>query len=55
MKVKYNGESDPDGLKNGKAYEVIAVEKSWYRIVDESGEECLYPPDVFELVEKPKK
>lgn len=24
--------------------------KDWYRIVDESGEDYLYPPDKFEIV-----
>jgi len=55
MKVKYNGESDPQALKNGKIYEVLSVEKDWYRIVDESKETCLYPSDIFEIVEPKKK
>ena len=54
MKVRYDGESDPEALKNGKVYEVLSVEHGWYRIADESGEQCLYPPDIFETLE-PKK
>ncbi len=50
MKVKYIGESDPLALENGKTYEVIAVEDGWYRIVDETGEDYLYPPEIFEEV-----
>lgn len=52
MKVKYLGESDPLELINGKVYDVISVEKDWYRLVDETGEDYLYPPQAFEVVEK---
>ncbi|MBQ7516281.1 MAG: hypothetical protein IJS96_08375 [Schwartzia sp.] len=34
----------------GKAYEVLSVEKGWYRIIDESGEDYLYPLGAFEIV-----
>lgn len=37
-------------LTNGKVYEVLSVERDWYRIVDDSGEDYLYPPELFELV-----
>lgn len=33
-------------------YDVISVEKDWYRIKDDSGEDYLYPPESFEVVEK---
>lgn len=52
MKVRYLGESDPLTLLNNKVYDVISIEKEWYRIVDETGEDYLYPPDGFEIVEK---
>lgn len=51
MKVKYKGKSDPLELINGKVYDVISTEKEWYRIIDETGEDYLYPPEVFEIVE----
>jgi hypothetical protein len=38
-------------LTNGKVYTVMSVEKDWYRIVDDSGEAYLYPPDGFDIVE----
>lgn len=40
-------------LIDGKIYEVIEITKKrkWYRIVDESGEDYLYPPQLFEIVE----
>ena len=47
MKVKYVGNNDPLSLLNGKIYDVISVEKGWYRIVDETGEDYLYPPQLF--------
>jgi hypothetical protein len=42
-----SGHSD---LIAGKVYEVLAVEEDWYRVVDESGEDYLYPPNLFEVV-----
>ena len=60
MKVKYVGEKDisvPNSYKlffdviPNKIYEVLSVEKGWYRIVDESDEDYLYPPEKFEVVE----
>ena len=34
-----------------KEYEVSAVEEGWYRTIDETGEDYLYSPDNFEIVE----
>lgn len=50
MKVKFQGESGIS-LTNGKAYEVIAVENGWYRIVDDTDDDYLFPPDEFEVIE----
>lgn len=54
MKVKYIGESDPLELLNGKIYDVIEIDEvsGWYRIVDETGEDYLYPAEDFEIVEE---
>lgn len=52
MKVKYIGETDPVYMIHDKVYDVIAIEKGWYRIVDEEEEDYLYPPELFEIVEK---
>ncbi len=49
MKVKYIGK-DLVAMKQGKIYDVIAVEKGWYRIMTEIGEDYLFPPDAFEVV-----
>ena len=51
MKVRYIGVTDNMVLTHGKAYTVIAVEKGWYRIVDDSGADYLYPPEMFDIVE----
>lgn len=51
MKVRYLGESDPLQLMNGKVYEVLSIEKEWYRIIDETIDDYLYPPELFEIVE----
>lgn len=56
LKVKYigNREADiPDSYKifmdllPDKVYEVLSIENGWYRIVDESGEDYLYPTENF--------
>lgn len=53
MKLKYIGsKSDPMELINGKVYKCLGVENGWYRVVDESGEDYLYPPEEFEVIEK---
>jgi hypothetical protein len=51
MKVKYIDESDPWALLNGKVYEVLSIEGECYRIIDETGEDYLYHPDEFEIVD----
>lgn len=50
MKIRWKGKTDFLVLTNNKIYDVLAVEKGWYRIVDDSGEEYLYPPEQFEVV-----
>lgn len=52
MKVRWKGKTDLLVLTHDKVYTVLAVEKGWYRIVDDSGEDYLYPPEQFEVVEE---
>ena len=52
MKVKYIGDYYKVSLIQGKVYEVMEIERGWYRIVDETGEVYLFPPNEFEIVEK---
>lgn len=51
MKVKYIGNPSVS-LTKDKVYDVIGVESGWYRIVDNTDEDYLYPPDLFEVVEE---
>jgi hypothetical protein len=38
-------------LKKDKVYEATILEKGWFALVDESGEEYAYPPKLFDVVE----
>lgn len=51
MKVKYIAEHETPALEKGKTYEVMSVEKGWYRIMTELEEDYLFPPEAFEVVE----
>ena len=50
--AKYLGKTDPIFLINGKLYGVISIERDWFRIIDEAGEDYLYPPELFEIISK---
>ena len=61
LKVKYIGELDVDvpnsyklfmDVLPNKVYEVLSIEDGWYRLIDESEEDYLYPPDKFEVVDE---
>lgn len=52
LKVRYIGEYDLVGLKKDKVYEVISIEKGWYRIMTDLGEDYLFPPEVMEITEE---
>jgi hypothetical protein len=52
MKVRFVGKTTPLGLTKGEVYSVMSVEKGWYRIVDGTDEDYLYPPELFEIVKK---
>ena len=51
MRVKWKGKTQYLVLSHQKEYEVLSIEKGWYRIVDDSGEDYLYPPDLFDIVD----
>lgn len=51
MKIKFNGESGVS-LTNGKEYEVLSVENGWYRIVDDTDDDYLFPPEEFDVIEE---
>ena len=47
MKIKYLGETCVS-LTHGKLYEVISIEETYYRIVDDTEADYLFPPHLFE-------
>ena len=52
MKVKYIGNHDTLAFEKNKIYEVMSIEKGWSRIMTELDEDYLFPPNLFEIVEK---
>ena len=50
MVVKYIGISDPLMLLHEKSYKVIDIERGWFRIIDETGGDYLYPPELFKII-----
>lgn len=52
MKVRWKGETEFLMLTHDKVYTVLGMEKDWYRLVDDSDEDYLYPPENFEIVEE---
>lgn len=50
MKVKYIKNTISLSLTKDRVYKVLATEKGWYRIIDDSGEDYLYPPEIFEVI-----
>lgn len=47
IKVVYIGDDDPLALRNEKTYTARILQKGWLGVVDESGEEYAYPPELF--------
>ena len=37
-------------LTHGEIYDVISIENGWYRVIDDTDEDYLYPPEAFEVV-----
>ena len=52
MKVKFIGKPNKRVFLPGKVYEVISIERGWYRIMTELDEDYLFPPESFEIVEQ---
>lgn len=52
MKVRYLGKVDTVALEKDKVYDVLSIEKGWYRIVTELDEDYLFPPEQFEITEE---
>ena len=53
MKVKYIGKKYlGTAFEKDKTYDVLSIEKGWYRIMTELDDDYLFPPECFEIVEK---
>lgn len=55
MRVKYIGKHDTPAIDKGKiydVYDVISIEKCWYRIMTELDEDYLFPPEEFQVIEE---
>lgn len=52
MEVKYIGKADTLAFEKGKVYDVMSVEKGWFRIMTELDEDYLFPPEQFEIIEE---
>lgn len=53
MKVKYIGDKgSPFSVLKNHIYECLGIEYERYRIIDEEGEDYLYPISEFEIIEK---
>ena len=51
MKVRYHGRSSPIYFIDGNVYEVVGKQLECWRIIDETGDDYLYDPDMLEVVE----
>lgn len=54
LKVKFIAETISMQLTKDKIYEVLSVEKGWYRVVIDPpiSDDYIYPPELFEIVEE---
>ncbi len=53
MRVRFLGNIDTVALVKDKVYDVIAIEKGWFRIMTELEEDYLFPPEHFEMIAEP--
>lgn len=51
MKIRYMGETSFLELTHDKIYDLLSIEKGWFRVVDDSDDDYLYPPELFEIIE----
>ena len=52
MLVRFKGNyGDPLSLIRGRTYKCIAVYPSWYRVIDETEEDYLYPKSDFDVID----
>ena len=51
MKVRYIGR-DMVGIRKNKVYDVMSIEKGWYRIMTELDDDYLFPPEAFDILKE---
>lgn len=52
MTVRYIGTKYlGTAFEKNKLYEVISIEKGWYRVLTDLDEDHLFPPECFEIVD----
>lgn len=51
MRARYTGKDRALELTNGKVYNVMSIERGWYRIDTDMMGDYLYPPELFEITE----
>ena len=51
MKAKYLGKSEGISLTENNIYEVLGFENGFIRIIDDTGEDYLYDPEKFGIIE----
>jgi hypothetical protein len=49
-----NNSDYPVSLRLGKEYAIIREEGNYYRIIDDSGEDYIFPKECFKLIESEK-
>ena len=55
MKGKYLGKTINLILTSGKEYKILSLEHGYYRVIDDSDEDYLYPAGWFEITDKGKE
>ncbi len=51
-KARYLGKSEGISLTENKMYEMLGFESGFIRIIDDTNEDYLYDPDLFEIYEE---
>ncbi|MDK8133219.1 hypothetical protein QP813_08565 [Aerococcus urinae] len=54
-KVKYIGRSQGVSLTKNKIYEALGYEAGFIRVIDDTGEDYLYNPKKFQIIEKARE
>lgn len=54
MKVKYKGENWGISLTRNKIYECLGFERGFIRIIDDTDEDYLFDPKLFEILDDKK-